>query len=119
MITSTEIVDPNIFEEIGEIPMPLEQNSWAKTNIDKELNLLGIDKPWYIWYEVYLNGEKIGHGRWPTAYKYKKNAVRKARKMCDKDIYNPRLDRLIHKKWIVNQIGPYDFINPFDEMKGE
>lgn len=119
MTIETAVISTDNFEDIGEFEMPLESNGWAKLNVDKELSLLGITKPWYIWYEIYLNGDKIGCGMWPTAYKYKRNAVRKARSMCDKDIYNPRLNRLIHKKWIVSQIGPYDFINPFEEMKGE
>lgn len=62
---------------------------------------------WYIWFEVFENGNKIGSGVWHRGYSYKKNAIRRAKQMWDKDLYNPMTGSIISRKWVVSQSNPF------------
>lgn len=63
---------------------------------------------YYIWYEIYENENLVSRDRYPTAYKYKHNAVRRAKRMWSKDLYVPMTKSVIHRKWIVSQTCPWD-----------
>lgn len=71
---------------------------------------------WYIWYEVYENGKRIPNtkGRYGTAYTHKSSAIRRARKMWGKDLYDPMTDSTIHREWIVSQFNPWDDVYIFN-----
>lgn len=71
---------------------------------------------WYIWYELYEDGELIPNskGRYVTGYKHKANAVRRAKQMWDKDLYNPHSDTYIHREWIVSQTNPWEDVYVFE-----
>ena len=62
---------------------------------------------WRIWFRLYKNDEFIGAGVWNQYYKYKKNAVRRARKMWSQDIYEPTTNVVIRREWIVSQTNPW------------
>lgn len=62
---------------------------------------------WRIWFEVFEDDKKIGAGVWHQAYTYKKNAVRRARQMWSKDLYNPLTGTTISRKWVVSQTNPF------------
>lgn len=63
---------------------------------------------YYIWYEIYENEKLISRDRYPTGYKYKHNAVRRAKQMWSEDFYMPLTDSLIHREWIVSQTNPWE-----------
>lgn len=63
---------------------------------------------WYIWYEIFENGESVSKGRYYYAYRYKSNAVRRAKQMWSEDFYMPLTDSLIHREWIVSQTNPWE-----------
>lgn len=62
---------------------------------------------WRIWFEVFENGNKVGSGVYHQSYKYKKNAVRRAKQMRSNDLYNPMTNSTITRKWIVSQTNPW------------
>lgn len=64
---------------------------------------------WYIWFEVFENGKKIGSGLYNQAYSYKHNAVRRAKLMWDKPFYDPMTNSTITRKWIVSKTNPFEF----------
>ena len=65
---------------------------------------------YYIWYEIYENENLVSRDRYPTAYKYKykHNAVRRAKQMWKNDLYIPMTKSVIHRKWIVSQTCPWE-----------
>ncbi len=63
---------------------------------------------WYIWFEVFEDGKKVGSGRYHQAYTYKKNAERRARQMWSADRYSPMTNTIISHKWIISQSNPWD-----------
>ena len=63
---------------------------------------------WYIWFEIFEDGKKIGCGRWHQAYTHKSSAVRRAKQMWSKDLYNPLTGTTISHKWIVSQTNPWE-----------
>jgi len=63
---------------------------------------------YYIWYEIFENGESISKGQYHYAYRYKSNAVRRAKQMWSKDLYVPMTDTTIHREWIVSQTCPWE-----------
>lgn len=63
---------------------------------------------WYIWYEVIEDGESIGKSRYATAYSYKQNAVRRAKQMFSKDMFNPLTGTTITRKWFISQTNPWE-----------
>ena len=63
---------------------------------------------YYIWYEIFENGESVSRGRYHYAYHYKHNAVRRAKQMWSKDLYVPMTKSVIHRKWIVSQTCPWE-----------
>lgn len=67
---------------------------------------------WRIWFEVYEDGKLIGAGVWQQYYKYKQNAVRRAKQMWDKDCYSPITKTTIHREWIVSQTNPWAIDHP-------
>lgn len=67
-----------------------------------------MNQYWYIWFEVFVNGQSVGKGRYPRAYSYKKNAVRRAKQMWSNDFFNPMTGDTISRKWIVSQTCPYE-----------
>lgn len=62
---------------------------------------------WRIWFKVFEDDKEIGSGVWHQAYKYKSNAVRRAKQMWSKDLYNPMTGTTISRKWIVSQTNPW------------
>lgn len=64
---------------------------------------------WYIWFEVFEDGKKVGAGMYHQPYSYKGNAVRRAKQMWSKVFYNPMTGKTISRKWIVSQTNPYEF----------
>lgn len=62
---------------------------------------------YYIWFEIFVNGEPAGKGRCPTPYTYKHNAVRRAKQMWNDDFVNPMTGDTISRKWIVSQTCPF------------
>lgn len=63
--------------------------------------------PWRIWFVVYKDGKKIGAGLWHQHYKYKGNAVRRAKKQFDHPRVN-RYDGSTHTyEWVVSQTNPW------------
>lgn len=58
-----------------------------------------------VWYEIYLNGRKIGERVLSQEYKYKGNAVRRARKQFNKEVEGPH--GLITYRWIVSSVNPW------------
>ena len=64
---------------------------------------------WYIWFEVFEDGKKVGAGRYHQAYAYKQNAVRRAKKMWSQDQYIPMTGTTIKHKWIVSKTNPYEY----------
>lgn len=67
-----------------------------------------MNQYWYIWFEVFIDGESAGKGRYPRAYSYKHNAVRRARQMWSEDYFEPMSGKTISRKWVVSQTCPYD-----------
>lgn len=64
---------------------------------------------WYIWYEIFEDGKKIGSGQWPTAYSYKSSAERRAKQMWSEDFFNPMTETTISRKWIVSQTNLWEY----------
>lgn len=62
---------------------------------------------WYIWFKVFEDGKYVGAGRYHQAYAYKHNAIRRAKQMWDKDLYNPMTKTTITRMWIVSQTNPW------------
>lgn len=62
---------------------------------------------WYIWYEIFEDDKSVGKGRYTKAYTHKSSAVRRAKQMWSKDLYNPMTKTLIKRKWIVSQTNPW------------
>lgn len=65
---------------------------------------------WYIWYEVFEGDRYLGRGRYPTGYKHKSSAERRAKQMWSGDQYDPMLGVLFKHRWIVSQTNPWDHI---------
>lgn len=63
---------------------------------------------WYIWYEVYENGEYVGSGRDITGYKHKSSAVRRARQRWDRKFYSPMTGTTFSYTWVVSQTNPWE-----------
>ena len=65
---------------------------------------------WYIWYEVYEDGDPIpkSKGRYHKAYSYKHNAERRARKMWGLPFVDMMTGHLYTNKWIVSQTNPWE-----------
>jgi hypothetical protein len=67
-----------------------------------------MNEYWYIWYKVFEDGKYVGGGVYPTAYKYKSNAIRRARQMWLTDTYNPMTGTVFSRKWYVDKTNPWD-----------
>lgn len=67
---------------------------------------------WKVWYETYVNGIKIGYDNLHHEYKYKGNAVRRARKQFNKEVEGPCGH--VTYKWIVSQVNPWRDIADID-----
>lgn len=65
---------------------------------------------WYIWYEIFEDGNRIANsrGRYYKAYKHKSSAERRAKQMWSQDLENPMTGTTISRKWIVSQTNPWD-----------
>ena len=68
---------------------------------------------WYIWNEVFENGESVSKGRWPRAYKHKSSAERRAKQLWSEPTYDPITDTTIHRTWIISQTNPWEDIYIF------
>ena len=62
---------------------------------------------WRIWFECYADGKSIGKGVWHYRYKYKCNAVRRAKKQFDTRRINKINGKLTTYKWIVSETNPW------------
>jgi hypothetical protein len=62
---------------------------------------------WRIWFELFEDGKKIGAGVWHQHYKYKGNAVRRAKKQFDKPRVNRNTAKIYTYKWVVSQTNPW------------
>lgn len=62
---------------------------------------------WRIWFEVLEDGKPRGKGVYFRSYKHKSSAVRRAKQMWGKDLYNPMTNTLIKRNWIVSQTNPW------------
>lgn len=62
---------------------------------------------WYIWFEVFEDNKKIGSGVWHQSYRYKANAVRRAKQMWSEDRVNPMTGTTIKYQWIVSRVNPW------------
>lgn len=71
---------------------------------------------WKIWVKNYLDGKPIGSGVCLTEYKYKGNAVRRARQMFSDDIYGHH--GVLHREWIVSKTNPFSK-QPEPELEGQ
>lgn len=58
-----------------------------------------------VWYETYINGVKAGEGVLRQEYKYKGNAVRRARSQFNREAEGPCGH--ITYKWIVSSVNPW------------
>ena len=65
---------------------------------------------WYIWYEIYENGELIpnSRARYYQGYVHKSSAERRAKQMWSGDQYNPMRGTIFHYEWIVSQTNPWN-----------
>lgn len=63
---------------------------------------------WRIWFTIYENDKMIGAGVWHKAYKYKKNAERRAKQMWSEDLYYPMTNTTIRREWIISQTNPWN-----------
>jgi hypothetical protein len=66
-----------------------------------------MDNYWRIWFKTYKDDKFIGSGVWHQYYKYKKNAVRRARQMWSKDPHDSMTNTTIRREWIVSQTNPW------------
>lgn len=73
---------------------------------------------WYIWYEIYEDGELLANskGRYCRAYQHKSSAERRAKQMWSKDLFNPMTGTIISRKWIVSQTCPWEDVYIFKTM---
>lgn len=62
---------------------------------------------WRIWFELYEDGKKIGSGVWHYCYKYKGNAVRRAKQQFGSPRVNKNTGKTYTYKWIVSQTNPW------------
>ena len=62
---------------------------------------------WRIWFEMYEDGKKIGSGVWHYCYKYKGNAVRRAKQQFGEPRINKNTGKTYTYKWIVSQTNPW------------
>lgn len=62
---------------------------------------------WRIWFEVYDGDRKIGSGVWHYQYKYKGNAVRRAKQKFGQPRVNKNNGKTHSYKWIVSQTNPW------------
>lgn len=65
---------------------------------------------WYIWYEVYENGELLPNSRgiYYQAYSHKHNAERRARKMWEEPYTHMITGNVYQYKWIISQTNPWE-----------
>lgn len=63
---------------------------------------------WRIWFKVYENDKLVGAGVWHKSYKYKQNAVRRAKQMWGEDLYIPITNTTIRREWVVSQTNPWN-----------
>lgn len=59
-----------------------------------------------VWYETYVDGIKIGSGVLRQEYKYKGNAVRRARSQFNREVEGP--NGHVTYKWIVSPVNPWE-----------
>ena len=71
---------------------------------------------WRIWFKTFLDGRFIGSGVTTTDYKYKANAVRRAKQLFGNDIYGHR--GVLHREWIVSKTNPF-ISTPEPELEGQ
>lgn len=62
---------------------------------------------WYIWYEVFEDGVKIGEGRYHRSYRSKKSAQYRAKQMWGIDLYSPITGTTFTRKWTVSETCPW------------
>ena len=65
-----------------------------------------MDGNWKIWFERFVNGKRVGAGVWHLEYKYKRNAVRRAKAHFDK----PRVAHdgtITTFTWTVSRTNPW------------
>ena len=67
---------------------------------------------WKVWYETYINGGKTNTGVLKQEYKYKGNAVRRAREQFNRELEGPH-GRVTYK-WIVSPVNPWQDIAEID-----
>ena len=71
---------------------------------------------WRIWFKSFQNGVQFGAGVMVTEYKYKGNAVRRAKQLFDNDIYGHH--GVIHREWVVSQTNPFSS-QPTPDLDGQ
>lgn len=60
---------------------------------------------WKVWYQVYVNGRKTSENVLRQEYKYKGNAVRRARKQFNEAVEGP--NGFVTYKWVVSPVNPW------------
>lgn len=63
---------------------------------------------WYIWYEVFEDGAKVGSGMYPRSYSSREGARKRAKQMWSEDQFNPMTGTTISYKWTVRQNKPFE-----------
>lgn len=63
---------------------------------------------WYIWFEIFDDGKKVGEGRYPRSYRRRRNAERRAIQMWGREIYSPVGNTTLKRKWTVSETCPWE-----------
>lgn len=61
---------------------------------------------WRIWFELYENGKKIGHGVWRQSYTNQEDATHVARRLFGHERVNKNTGKVYTYNWVVRKTNP-------------